>query len=97
MNCVELVVSGRVQKIGFRACVKRIALNLSVVGFVRNLPDGRVYVIAVAESIILEKFISMLYSCPRAVIRDIQVKLIENGNLSFSDFSISKIENQDNI
>jgi acylphosphatase len=92
MSTAELFISGRVQRVGFRACVKRIALNLSVTGTVKNLPDGRVHIIATAESIILEKFVSMLYGCPRAVIRDIQIREIEPQ--SPQDFSILKINIQ---
>ena len=90
MKTVEIFISGRVQKIGFRACVRRIATDLHVSGTVINLPDGRVHIYASAETMILEKFISMIYSCPRAVIRD--VKTSEIACMSFNDFSIIKGE-----
>lgn len=73
MKTIEVIVAGRVQRVGFRACIKRIAMNLGVCGETMNLPDGRVRIIATAEPAILEKFISMLYSCSRVVIRDLQV------------------------
>ncbi len=73
MKTLDIIISGRVQKVGFRACIRKIATDLSVSGTVLNLPDGRVRVQATGESIILEKFLSMMYSCPRAVIRDIRV------------------------
>lgn len=72
MKTLEITISGRVQKVGFRACIRKIAADLSVSGTVINLPDGRVQVFASAEPMILEKFISMLYGCPRAVIRDVK-------------------------
>lgn len=95
MNTLEIFISGKVQKVGFRVCVKRVAQSLSVVGTVRNLSDGRVQVTATAEPILLEKFVSMLYGCPRAVIRDIRVTQIESRD--YPDFTIQKTEHQDII
>lgn len=71
MKTIQLIVSGRVQGVGFRACIRRIALDMNINGTVMNLPDGRVQIVASGEPMILEKFLSMLYGCPRALIRDI--------------------------
>jgi acylphosphatase len=38
----KVFYSGRVQGVGFRWNAKHIAAGYEVVGFVRNLPDGRV-------------------------------------------------------
>jgi acylphosphatase len=88
VKTVEISISGRVQKVGFRACIRKIATDLSVTGTVFNLPDGRVQVYATAEPMILEKFISSVYGCPRAVIRDIKVSEIPSR--VFEGFSIIK-------
>jgi acylphosphatase len=40
----QVFYEGRVQGVGFRYTVKRIATGFEVVGFVKNLPDGRVEV-----------------------------------------------------
>ncbi len=74
MKTIEIWASGRVQGVGFRACVKRIATDLGVGGEVMNLPDGRVLITAVGEPAVLDKFISMLYGCPRVVIRDLSLQ-----------------------
>lgn len=70
----EIIVTGKVQGVGFRSCVKKIAGRLSITGDVMNLPDATVRIIATTDQIVLEKFISMVYSCSRAVIRDVIVK-----------------------
>ncbi|MCC7412216.1 MAG: acylphosphatase [Gammaproteobacteria bacterium] len=41
MHCL---VSGRVQGVSFRAATRTLACSLGLVGWVRNLPDGRVEV-----------------------------------------------------
>jgi acylphosphatase len=94
VKTIEIRVSGRVQGVGFRACIKRIATNLGVGGEAMNLPDGRVLITATADPVILDKFVSMLYGCPRVVIRDLvqqEIPLaaypeftIQRGNYQYS-------------
>jgi acylphosphatase len=38
----QVFYEGRVQGVGFRYTAKRIAMGFDVIGWVRNLPDGRV-------------------------------------------------------
>jgi acylphosphatase len=42
MTSKQVFYSGRVQGVGFRYTVKRIASGFEVTGWVKNLPDGRV-------------------------------------------------------
>lgn len=46
MQRVIVVYRGRVQGVGFRATVGHLARGYEVTGLVRNLPDGRVELIA---------------------------------------------------
>ena len=45
----QVFYSGRVQGVGFRYSVREVACGYEVTGFVRNLPDGRVELVAEAE------------------------------------------------
>jgi len=57
-----------------------------------NMPGGKVQVYATGEPMVLEKFVSMLYGCPRAVVRDISTTDVSLKQ--FDDFSIIKGENR---
>lgn len=45
----KVTYSGRVQGVGFRYTAKRIASGFDIVGSVRNLADGRVEMLAMAD------------------------------------------------
>lgn len=57
MRKVKILVSGRVQGVYFRLFTQNKAKHFAVKGSARNLPDGRVEIIAEAENINIEKFI----------------------------------------
>ena len=54
---VKIQVSGRVQGVYYRLFTQNKAKHFAVNGSVRNLPDGRVEIIAEAENLVIEKFI----------------------------------------
>ena len=51
---------GMVQGVGFRYTARAIARNHEVVGFVRNLPDGRVELVVEGEAEELKRFLDRL-------------------------------------
>ena len=57
MKHVTTLVSGKVQGVFFRAATKEQADLLGVKGFVRNEPDGNVYIEAEGEEPELNEFI----------------------------------------
>lgn len=58
-------VSGRVQGVGFRYFVRRAAEPLGLVGWVRNLPDGRVEVVGSGSREAVAELHSALARGPR--------------------------------
>lgn len=64
MRTVRILVSGRVQGVGFRAFAVREAERIGIHGWVRNLPDGRVEALARGEPASLEAFLSALRRGP---------------------------------
>jgi acylphosphatase len=57
VKLVMLKVFGRVQGVGFRFYTQKEALRLKINGFVRNMPDGSVYIEAEGEETDLESFV----------------------------------------
>jgi len=51
MIAKQVFYSGRVQGVGFRYTVKQIASGFDVTGWVKNLPDGRVELQAMAHDV----------------------------------------------
>ena len=87
---IEIRISGRVQRVGMRNCIRTIAGKLNIRGEVMNQPDGTVRVVATADPILLEKFVSMIYGCPRAVVREIEIS--DYRLQQFSGFLVKRPE-----
>ncbi len=51
-----ILYSGHVQGVGFRYTVRQVATGFEVAGTVRNLPDGRVELVAEGQRAELEAF-----------------------------------------
>lgn len=64
MAAYRYLVSGRVQGVGYRYYVLREAERLGVAGFTRNLPDGRVEVVAEGTEEVLGELETRLRSGP---------------------------------
>jgi acylphosphatase len=58
MKRVTVFYAGRVQGVGFRATVRQLACGYDVTGTVRNLPDGRVELVAEGTQPELEAFLN---------------------------------------
>ena len=69
---LRALFSGTVQGVGFRFTAERVARHFAVTGYVRNLADGRVELVAEGEEIVLQDFLkavreSDMESCIRGV------------------------------
>jgi len=61
---LKILVAGRVQGVGFRAFTEKEARRLGINGFVKNLPDGRVEIIAEADAEKLQALLALCHQGP---------------------------------
>jgi acylphosphatase len=61
MVCKKCLVGGRVQGVYYRATAARRARELGIHGYARNLPDGRVDVLACGDEEAVSAFVKWLW------------------------------------
>ena len=61
----EIIVSGMVQGVGYRFFTQRVAEELNLSGWVRNLPDGRVQAEVEGPRSRVEELLARLRAGPR--------------------------------
>ena len=66
MTRVDVMISGRVQGVFYRASAQQEAMRLSLVGEIRNLPDGRVEAIVEGPKERIEEFVEWCKRGPPA-------------------------------
>ena len=86
---LHVYYQGRVQGVGFRWTVREVAMGFDVTGWVRNLSDGRVELVAEGERPALEAFQDAV---PKAGLRRFIRTATEdwsNGTGEFRGFEIT--------
>jgi acylphosphatase len=58
--CKRVTYSGRVQGVGFRYTAQHVAASFPIAGYVRNLPNGRVELLAEGEAEDVDDFLARL-------------------------------------
>ncbi|MCK4311647.1 MAG: acylphosphatase [Candidatus Cloacimonetes bacterium] len=88
MKKLEIIISGRVQGVGYRFFVVHIAHSLNIRGSVKNTFSGKVKIIAVGEENDLNLFIAELRKGPMMARID-KVKVSElHSAKGYESFSI---------
>ena len=86
----KYIVSGIVQGVGYRFFVQRTAARHQVIGYVRNLDDGRVEAFAEGDAKSVEDFKHDLLTGPRfAEVNHIEETVLEPDGL-YSSFRIER-------
>ena len=82
-NALALTIGGRVQNVGFRFSAVQKAEQYDVKGFVKNQPDGTVYIEAEGEAENLNKFIEWCREGPPSA----SVEHIDKQEIPIQNFS----------
>lgn len=87
---VNILVSGKVQGVCFRAATQKQAEKLAVKGWVRNLATGDVEILAVGEQSAIAQLIRWCHQGPTfARVAEVQVTELAEGE-DFADFDIRR-------
>jgi acylphosphatase len=88
MKKIKAIASGKVQGVGFRIYTQQKARQLDVSGYVRNLKNRNVEIVAVGEAAKVDALLKWAESgSPEAVVNNLEVELIDNGE-EFKGFEI---------
>jgi acylphosphatase len=83
MHRVTIFVRGRVQGVGFRWWTRARALELGLVGFARNMDDGRVEICAQGPRDAIERLGELIREEPSTTYRPgyVQACVVQPGDL----------------
>ena len=84
----HLVVSGRVQGVNFRYSTLLQAESLGLTGWVRNMPDGRVELVAEGDEVEVKQLVDWCRQGPRSARVDRVEVATEGATGEFDDFQI---------
>ena len=88
MKALRFLVGGKVQGVWFRASTRDRAVALNLRGFARNLPDGRVEVLALGEDDAVEQLAQWLhYGPPQARVEELE-RLDAEDDESIDSFEV---------
>ena len=79
MPQAHIIVSGHVQGVFFRMTAQKEAIQRNLKGWVRNLPNGQVEIIASGNKTILDGFILWCHNGPpHSYVDNIQIEWMSN-------------------
>lgn len=86
----QVLISGKVQGVYFRAHTRQVARELGLTGYVRNLPDGRVEAVFEGEEEAVKRAIEWCRrGPPRARVDHVEVRR-EEARGDYQDFTIRR-------
>ena len=84
---LRALFTGSVQGVGFRFTTERMARRFRVTGYVKNLPDGKVELVAEGEETSLKEFLAAVREAFHSYVRDVQTAWSEPSG-EFKSFGV---------
>ena len=89
MKTIKAIVSGKVQGVGYRMATRDRAAQLNVRGYVQNLSNGNVKIIALGEDSSVNSLIEWAKSGPSSAVVDrVETEVASDNVEEFTDFII---------
>ena len=89
MKKIRAIVLGKVQGVNFRMYTRQKAKQLGVCGYVRNLENGNVEIVATGENEQLDALIQWAKSgSPSAIVNSLEIEEITGNGEQFESFEI---------
>ncbi|ELS03471.1 acylphosphatase [Xenococcus sp. PCC 7305] len=89
MKRIRAIVSGKVQGVSFRMYTRAQARQLGVCGYVRNLRNGKVEIVAAGE---IEQVDALMewakYGSPSAIVKNLEIEVKTINDEEFAGFEI---------
>ena len=91
MKKIQAIALGKVQGVGFRMYTQSKAEELGIVGFVQNLDDGTVKIVAAGEDDKVDALINWAKTgSPAAEVDNLQTEVMEYREGEFDSFEIRR-------
>ena len=89
MKKIKAIVSGKVQGVNFRMYTRAQARQLGVRGYVRNLRNGNVEIVATREAAKVDALMDWAKSgSPSALVKNLEIAVITDNVAEFEGFEI---------
>lgn len=85
---LKAIFSGSVHGVGFRYTADRLSRRFEVTGFVKNLPNGKVELVAEGEESILRDYLKSVSDAMQSYIRDTKIEWSEFTG-EFASFGVA--------
>lgn len=82
---VRMIISGRVQGVGYRESIRMVAQALDVTGWVRNLANGDVEALVQGDEAAVDRIVAWCHNGPPgANVRFVDAQMIETSEAYFA-------------